>query len=40
MQNLARTMGNSGRQRVEKLFDIEGVLGKIEALYAIGLSKK
>ncbi len=31
--NLSRKMGNSGRKRVEKLFDIQGVLGKIEALY-------
>jgi glycosyltransferase involved in cell wall biosynthesis len=38
--NLARTMGNSGRQRVKNRFDIDPVLGKIEGLYAAGLSKK
>jgi glycosyltransferase involved in cell wall biosynthesis len=31
--NLPRTMGGAGRRRVEKLFSIQAVMGKIEALY-------
>lgn len=38
--DLARTLGNSGREKARNLFDIQGVLEKIESLYEAVLSKK